>query len=199
MADTALAAGSAERWRDTRSAQATILSVETALPEGRLTSADLAEQLGISEDWILSRTGIRERRRAAPDERLSDYATSAGRRALVAAGADPTELDLVLVATLSQDELTPNTAPIVAHALGAVHAGAFDVGAACTSFLSALAVATAQIECGRASRVRPRCSPTPPAPSSSAAPALDMGRSGRSCWELTALTRARSSPSIQTD
>jgi 3-oxoacyl-[acyl-carrier-protein] synthase-3 len=132
---------------------AAILSVATELPVGRLTSAELAERLGISEEWILQRTGIRERRRADPDERLSDYATRAGAAACERAGVDPADLDLVIVATLSQDELTPNTAPIVAHNLGAERAGAFDVGAACSAFVAALSQATAQIESGRADRV----------------------------------------------
>jgi 3-oxoacyl-[acyl-carrier-protein] synthase-3 len=136
-----------------RTRTAAILSVAAELPEGRLTTADLAQQLGVTEDWIMSRTGIRERRRARPDERLSDYATRAGEKALAGAGVDAADIDLVLVATLSQDELTPNTAPLVAHALGAHRAGAIDVGAACTSFLSGLSLATAQIECGRAERV----------------------------------------------
>src|SRR5437588_7634274 len=108
---------------------AAVLSVSTELPPGRLTTAELAEQLGVSEDWIMSRTGIRERRRARPDERLSDYAAAAGARALERAGVDAAEIDLVIVATLTPDEVTPNTAPIVAHALGANQAGAFDVGA----------------------------------------------------------------------
>jgi 3-oxoacyl-[acyl-carrier-protein] synthase-3 len=129
---------------------AAILSVATDLPPERLTSAELAEQLGVTEEWIVNRTGIRERRRARPDERMSDYATRAGARALEAAGVDAANLDLVIVATLSQDELTPNTAPIVAHNLGATRAGAFDVGAACTAFLTALAQGCANIESGRA-------------------------------------------------
>jgi 3-oxoacyl-[acyl-carrier-protein] synthase-3 len=132
---------------------AAILSVATELPAGRITNADLAERLGVSEDWILSRTGIRVRCQAGPDERLSDYAAAVGAKALDRAGVDAATLDLVMVATLSQDEVTPNTAPIVAHALGAGRAGAIDVGAACTSFLSGLALAAAQIECGRAERV----------------------------------------------
>ncbi len=132
---------------------AAIQSVATALPAGRLTSSALAAQLGVSEEWILSRTGIRERCRAAPDERLSDYAAAAGAKALAAAGVAATELDLVLVATMTPDELTPNTAPLVAHALGAERAGAIDVGAACTGFLSGLALGAAQIECRRAERV----------------------------------------------
>jgi 3-oxoacyl-[acyl-carrier-protein] synthase III len=132
---------------------ATIMSVATALPSGRLTSAELAERLGVSEDWILSRTGIRERRRAEPHERLSDYAARAGQAALERAGVDASELDLVMVATLTQDEITPNTAPLVAHALGADRAGALDVGAACTAFLSGLALGAAQIESGRSGLV----------------------------------------------
>jgi 3-oxoacyl-[acyl-carrier-protein] synthase-3 len=132
---------------------AAVLSVATELPATRLTSAEIASNLGISEQWILSRTGIRERRRALPDERLSDYAARAGARALERAGVRAADLDLVLVATMSQDELTPNTAPIVAHALGAHRAGAIDVGAACTAFLSGLALGAAQIESGRAELV----------------------------------------------
>jgi 3-oxoacyl-[acyl-carrier-protein] synthase III len=132
---------------------AAILSVATALPPERLTNAELAERLGVTEDWIVSRTGIRERRRARPDERLSDYATRAGALALEAAGVDAANLDLVIVATLSQDELSPNTAPLVAHNLGATRAGAFDVGAACTAFLTALAQGCANIESGRAQYV----------------------------------------------
>src|SRR5689334_19631465 len=111
------------------------MSVATDVPEERLTSAELAESLGITEEWIISRTGIRERPRARRDERLSDYAARAGARALEAAGLRGEDVDLVIVATLSQDELTPNAAPLVAHAIGADRAGAFDVGAACTSFL----------------------------------------------------------------
>jgi 3-oxoacyl-[acyl-carrier-protein] synthase III len=132
---------------------AAILSVGTDLPPDRLTNAELAETLGVTEEWIVSRTGIRERRRARPDERLSDYATRAGARALEAAGVEAANLDLVIVATLSQDEVTPNTAPIVAHNLGAARAGAFDVGAACTAFLAALAQGCANIESGRAQYV----------------------------------------------
>jgi 3-oxoacyl-[acyl-carrier-protein] synthase III len=132
---------------------AAILSVATALPDCRVTSAELADRLGVTEDWIVSRTGIRERRQAGPNERLSDYATRAGARALEAAGVDAANLDLVIVATLSQDEITPSTAPIVAHQLGATRAGAFDVGAACTAFLTALAQGSANIESGRARHV----------------------------------------------
>jgi 3-oxoacyl-[acyl-carrier-protein] synthase-3 len=141
---------------DTRPAHpspAAVLSVAVELPAGQLTNERLAERLGVSEHWILSRTGIRARRQARRDERLADYAAAAGARALARAGVGADELDLVLVATMTQDEVTPNTAPLVAHALGAARAGAIDVGAACTGFLSGLALGAAQIESGRARRV----------------------------------------------
>jgi 3-oxoacyl-[acyl-carrier-protein] synthase-3 len=124
-------------------------SVAIELPANRISTAELAERFGLSEDWIVSRTGVRERPVAGPDERLSDLSARAGLAALERAGVDPAEVDLVLAATMTQDELTPSTAPLVAHAIGAHRAGAIDVGAACTSFLSAGAIAAAQIETGR--------------------------------------------------
>jgi 3-oxoacyl-[acyl-carrier-protein] synthase-3 len=130
-----------------------ILSVASEVPTGTVTTAELAERLGVSEDWIVSRTGIRARPVAAPEERLSEFAARAGVAALSRAGVDPAEVDLVLVATLTQDELMPNAAPVVAHAVGADRAGAIDLGAACTGFLSGLSLGAAQIETGRAERV----------------------------------------------
>jgi 3-oxoacyl-[acyl-carrier-protein] synthase-3 len=132
---------------------AAVRAVASTLPERVIPNAPIAERAGVSEDWIVTRTGIRERRSVTPDERLSDLAAAAGAQALQRAGLDAERLDLVLVGTTSQDELTPNAAPIVAHALGAHRAGAMDVGAACTAFVSALAVAAAQIEAGRAQHV----------------------------------------------
>jgi 3-oxoacyl-[acyl-carrier-protein] synthase-3 len=132
--------------------RAAIMSVAAELPAGRITNAELAERFGVSEDWILSRTGIRERSHAAPEERLSDYATRVAATALERAAVAPADVDLVLVATTTPDELQPNVAPIVADGLGTPGAGAFDVGSGCTGFLSALAMVTAQIETGRAER-----------------------------------------------
>ncbi|HUA07207.1 MAG TPA: beta-ketoacyl-ACP synthase III [Solirubrobacteraceae bacterium] len=131
-------------------ARPALLSVAAEVPSARVTTAELAERLGVSEDWIVSRTGIRARPVAAPDERLSDFAARAGREALARAGVDPSDVDLVLVATLTQDELMPNAAPVVAHEVGAHRAGAIDLGAACTGFLSGLSLGAAQIETGRA-------------------------------------------------
>jgi 3-oxoacyl-[acyl-carrier-protein] synthase-3 len=116
-------------------------------------SAEIARRLGVGDGWIESRTGVSERRRAQDGERLTDFAAAAGREALERAGADPESVDLVVVATFTQDDLLPNAAPLVAGALGARRAGAFDVGNACNGFLAALATAAAQVESGRADQV----------------------------------------------
>jgi 3-oxoacyl-[acyl-carrier-protein] synthase III len=118
------------------------------LPDRVVPNGPIAERIGVDSDWILRRTGIRERRYAAPDERTSDLAVQAARRALSDAGLQASDIDLVLVATMTPDELTPNTAPLVADALG-ISAGAYDVGAACTGWLSALSSGAALIETGR--------------------------------------------------
>jgi 3-oxoacyl-[acyl-carrier-protein] synthase-3 len=129
---------------------AEIASVAMCVPDRVVANATIAERLGIGDEWIAKRTGVRERRIARPEERLSAFAAEAGAAALERADAAAADLDLVLVATMSADELTPNAAPLVAEELGARHAGAMDVGAACTGFLSALALATGQIEASRA-------------------------------------------------
>jgi 3-oxoacyl-[acyl-carrier-protein] synthase III len=129
---------------------AAIASVGASLPETVVPSGVIAERFGVDADWIVRRTGIHERRFAADGERLSVHAARAAMRALDQARIDPGEVDLVLVATTTADEVLPNAAPLVAAQIGARGVGAFDVGAACTGFLSALAVGCAQIESGRA-------------------------------------------------
>lgn len=132
---------------------ASITGLGHYLPEEVVPNDPIAERIGVDDEWIVRRTGIRSRRRAAPDERLVDLASNAGAQALKDAQTDPDEIDLVLVASLSQDQLTPNAAPLVAHALGADRAGALDLGAACSGWLSGLSLAAAQVEIGRADRV----------------------------------------------
>jgi 3-oxoacyl-[acyl-carrier-protein] synthase-3 len=124
-----------------------------ALPDGVVENATIAERIGVEPQWIVRRTGIAARRAAADGERLSDLAITAGRAALDAAGLDPAELDAVLVATSSADEIVPQAAPIVAGALGAHRAMSWDVGLACTGFLAGLQQGAALIEAGRASTV----------------------------------------------
>jgi 3-oxoacyl-[acyl-carrier-protein] synthase-3 len=128
---------------------ATLASVAMATPEQVVRNDVIATAAGVTEQWIVHRTGVRERRHVREGERLSDLATVAGRRALEVAGLAAADLDLVLVATVAADELTPNAAPLVAFELGAHDAGTMDVGAACTGFLSALSLAAAQVESGR--------------------------------------------------
>ena len=132
---------------------ASIVGLGHWVPAEVVPNSELAPRLGVDDAWIVKRTGVQTRRRAAPSERLSDMATWAGRRALADAEVDPYDLDLVLVATMTADEITPNAAPLVAHALGADRAGAMDIGAACTGFLAALRMAAGQIETGRAERI----------------------------------------------
>jgi 3-oxoacyl-[acyl-carrier-protein] synthase-3 len=132
---------------------ASIIGLGHFLPAEVIPNGPIAARIDVDDEWIVKRTGIKARRRAAPTERTSDLAVFAARRALQDAGVDPLDLDLVLVATMTQDEITPNTAPLVAHALGAERAGALDIGAACTGWLSALSMATAQVEAGRADKV----------------------------------------------
>lgn len=127
-----------------------IASVGVSLPATIVPNEAIAARLGVGDDWIERRTGIRARRVAQSGERLATHATLAADAGLKQASVDPGDVDLVLVATTTSDEQLPNTAPLVAHALGASRAGAFDVGAACTGFLSALATGSAQIEAGRA-------------------------------------------------
>jgi 3-oxoacyl-[acyl-carrier-protein] synthase III len=121
-----------------------------ALPATTITNAPIAERLGVDEHWIESRTGIRERRALLDDERLTDLAAEAGGIAIENCGIAADEFDLLIVATTTQDEVTPNTAPLVAGLLGMTNAAPIDVGAACTAFVSALQVTTAQLESGRA-------------------------------------------------
>jgi 3-oxoacyl-[acyl-carrier-protein] synthase-3 len=141
-----LTAAGAERAQ----AGAALASLGASVPATVVGNAAIAGRIGVTDDWIVQRTGIRSRHVAAPGERLSDLAAAAGRMALDRAGISAADVDLVLVATTTADEVLPNAAPLVAAAIGAGRAGAIDIGAACTGFLSALSLATAQIESGRA-------------------------------------------------
>jgi 3-oxoacyl-[acyl-carrier-protein] synthase-3 len=129
-----------------------IAGLGAALPETVVPSDTIAARLGVPSGWIERRTGIASRRRAADGARLVDLAAAAGAAALADAQIEADAIDMVLVATLSADEVTPNAAPQVAHALG-THAPAADVGAACTGFVSALTFASGLIESRRVDTV----------------------------------------------
>lgn len=127
------------------------------LPPRRLTNADLVAELGqrgieTSDEWIVERTGIRARHFAAPNVASSDLGVEAARNALQAAGLQPTDIDLIIVATSTPDMVFPSTACILQNKLGANGCPAFDVQAVCSGFVYALSVADAMIQTGAANR-----------------------------------------------
>lgn len=128
--------------------KARILGTGSYVPERVLTNADLERMVATSDAWIMERTGIRERRLAAPGEACSDLAVKAAERALEAAGVAAADLDLILLATCTGDYPVPSTACLIQHRLGAVRAAACDIGAACCGFLYALGVGDAYVRTG---------------------------------------------------
>ncbi|MDO9557010.1 MAG: beta-ketoacyl-ACP synthase III [Coriobacteriia bacterium] len=131
---------------------AAIIGVGSYLPNRRLTNEDLEGMVETSDEWITTRTGISERRLAEKDQATSDLATHAARNAMRDAGITPADIDLLVVGTSSPDMIFPSTACITQANLG-LTCPAYDVMAACTSFIFALQNATAAIESGRARTV----------------------------------------------
>ncbi len=127
---------------------AKIIGTGSYLPEKVLTNQDLEKMVDTNDEWIVTRTGMKERRIAREDEFTSDMGLAAAQNALKAAQMAPENLDLILFATLTPDYIFPTTACLIQSKLGAVKAAAVDVGAACTGFLYALAMAKAFIESG---------------------------------------------------
>lgn len=127
-----------------------LIGTGSYVPERRLTNSDLEKMVDTSHEWIIARTGIEERRIAAPDEKTSDMATKAALRAMEAAGVTAEEIDLIIVGTVTPDTFTPSTACYVQANIGAKNAAAFDISAACSSFLFALKTAVQYIGCGQA-------------------------------------------------
>jgi len=120
------------------------------LPEKVLTNADLAKFVDTSDEWIVARTGIRERHVAAEGETTSDLAYHAAMRAMEAAGVGPTDLDLIVLGTTTPDLIFPSSACLLQHKLGAAGCPAFDVNAACSGFIYALTIADKFIRSGAA-------------------------------------------------
>jgi 3-oxoacyl-[acyl-carrier-protein] synthase-3 len=118
-----------------------ITGVGSYVPERVLTNDDLSKLVDTSDEWITERTGIKQRHVAEPDQAASDLALPASRQALAAARLDPSDLDLVIVATVTPDMFFPSTGSLLASALGADDAGAYDLSAGCTGFMYALAQA----------------------------------------------------------
>jgi 3-oxoacyl-[acyl-carrier-protein] synthase-3 len=125
-----------------------VLGCGSYLPHHVLTNEDLARKVDTSDAWITQRTGIRERRIAAPAERTSDLAIAAARDALHAAGIDAKSIDLIILATSTPDNTFPAAAVSVQAGLGITHGAAFDVQAVCTGFIYALATADGLIRTG---------------------------------------------------
>ena len=130
-----------------------ILSTGHSYPEGILTNADLEKMVDTSDEWITTRTGIKQRRKAAPDEYTSQFAVRASREALERIGIDPSEIDLILCATVTPDQILPSTACLIQAELGAHKSAAMDIVAACSGFVYGLSLADSMIRTGQAKYV----------------------------------------------
>ncbi len=124
-----------------------------SVPQRILTNHDLEQMVDTSDEWIVTRTGIRERRIAGPDETTATMSVDSCRKALEVAGVSPEDVDLIIVATSTPDYLCPPVSSIVQHQLGATRAGAFTLGAGCTGFVYGLVTASQFIETGLLNRV----------------------------------------------
>ncbi len=119
-----------------------------AVPEKVLTNQDLMQMVETDDEWILSRTGIRERRIASDDQTTASLATDAALKALDKANLNPGDVEMIIVATSSPEHIFPATACLVQDRIGATKAGAFDLSAACTGFIYALNLATQAVRTG---------------------------------------------------
>jgi 3-oxoacyl-[acyl-carrier-protein] synthase-3 len=125
-----------------------ITGLGTNVPDTVMTNEDLARYVDTSDEWIRERTGIRERRIASQDEALTDIALPAARDAIAEAGADPSEIDLVICATVTPDMLFPTASVLIADELGMRNAAAYDLLAGCTGFMYAVAQAYGMLASG---------------------------------------------------
>ncbi|WP_411349706.1 beta-ketoacyl-ACP synthase III [Paenibacillus sp. WLX2291] len=125
-----------------------IIGTGKYVPEKILSNADLEKMVDTNDEWIVSRTGIRERHIAAPDQATSDLAYEAAIKAIETAGLTAADLDLIVVATITPDMSFPSTACILQDKLGAKKAAAFDLSAACSGFVYALGAATSMLQMG---------------------------------------------------
>jgi 3-oxoacyl-[acyl-carrier-protein] synthase-3 len=130
-----------------------ITGTGSSLPEKILTNHDLERMVDTSDEWITSRTGIKQRRIAVEGQFTSTFAVEASRRALAMAGVKAEELDLIILGTVTPDFPFPATACIVQHEIGAVNAAVFDLSAACAGFIFGLSVADKYIRTGEAKKV----------------------------------------------
>src|ERR1700754_2322341 len=129
--------------------RAGILGTGHSYPEGILTNADLTKLVETSDEWITTRTGIKQRRKAAPGEYTSMFAVRAARQAIERARLDPADIDLLLCATVTPDQILPSTGCIIQAELGANNAAAMDIVAACSGFLYGVSLADSMIRTGQ--------------------------------------------------
>jgi 3-oxoacyl-[acyl-carrier-protein] synthase-3 len=129
--------------------RARIVGTGHSYPEGILTNADLEKMVETSDDWITTRTGIKQRRKAAPGEYTSMFAVRAAKQAVERAGLQPSDIDLLLCATVTPDQILPSTGCIIQAELGANKAAAMDIVAACSGFLYGLTLADTMIRTGQ--------------------------------------------------
>lgn len=125
--------------------QTMILGTGRAVPEGILTNADLEKMVDTSDQWIVERSGIRQRHIAEKGSALSELATEAGRKAIEDAGLEVEDIDLIILATVTGDMKFPSTACFIQERLGAKNAAAFDISAACSGFIYALQIADSML------------------------------------------------------
>jgi 3-oxoacyl-[acyl-carrier-protein] synthase-3 len=129
--------------------RAGIVGTGHSYPEGILTNADLEKTVETSDEWITTRTGIKQRRKAAPGEYTSQFAVRAAREAIERAGLKPSDIDLILCATVTPDQILPSTGCLIQAELGAHSAAAMDVVAACSGFLYGLTLANTMVQTGQ--------------------------------------------------
>jgi len=134
----------------TSNGRVSITGIGSQAPARVMTNEELAQMVDTSDEWIVERTGIRERRVAAPDEAMSDLALPASLEALAQAGVNAADLDLIVVATVTPDMFFPSTGAILADRLGARDAAAYDLSAGCTGFVYAVAQAHGMVASGLA-------------------------------------------------
>jgi 3-oxoacyl-[acyl-carrier-protein] synthase-3 len=126
-----------------------IIGIGHAYPEGILTNADLEKIVETSDEWITSRTGIKQRHKAADNEYTSQFGTKAAMQALERSGLEPTDIDIIICATTTPDQIMPSTGALIQAQIGATNAAGMDVFAACSGFLYGLTIVESMIKTGQ--------------------------------------------------